>query len=655
MKKVLILLFTFLVSHSFGQTPISGVVNNYASATVFNSSNQSITVDTASSFFVGDKVLIIQMQGATIDETQSGDFGTILGYGNAGNYEIQRICRKEGNTIYFHNGFLNTYDVSGSLQLVKIPEYNGAYLTSSVTGKPWNGKTGGVIALKVNGTLDMSSSSIDAIGIGFRGGEALPSGQNCLPLSLGTYYTDKNSGDDRAMKGEGIAKYIATKECSRGPLANGGGGGNNHNGGGSGGSNYGIGGAGGQRVKTSPFTCGSVVGLDSKSLAMGYSMGKIFMGGGGGAGHGNNAGIAGEEGQHGGGIVLLICDTIRARASTIAVNGNSNAVNPESEGAGGGGAGGTILCQFNHFISDFAQPINIGLTAFGNRGGSVDNIGTSNCSGPGGGGGGGFVGVSLSALPSQITQMVQGAPSGSIASSSQSGCSVGDKNGAKDGTAGKIEYNYVINDNSTVIDEHKVSATACNKYFSPSGKFIWTTSGVYKDSTLNVAGCDSLLEIDLTIVPVDTSVVIEELTLISNAIGANYQWIDCDTKQEIGGANQSQFSPTYNGNFALVVGTNGCTDTSSCYTISTVGIEKSQFAKNVSVFPNPSNGTFNIKLPHSLINWEIHVTDLSGKIVYTNSITNTSKTTFTLNKTGYFILEVKSENDIFRTPILMQD
>ena len=638
-----------LVFVSKAQTPISGIVNSYASVTQFTAANQSVTLASSVNYSVGDLVLIIQMQGATIDETLSNDFGTILDYGNAGNYEVQRICRKNGNSFFFSNPFINDYNANEGLQVVKIPEYNDANLTANVTGSAWNGSTGGIIALKVNGVLNLDTFSIDASGIGFRGGEALPSGGGCLPISWNIQYSDKNSGDDRALKGEGIAEYIPTKECSRGPQANGGGGGNNHNGGGAGGSNYGIGGAGGQRVKPSALTCGSVVGLDSKPLVLGYSSKKLFTGGGGGAGHGNNLGLDGESGLPGGGIVIVICDTIKSNGGAILAQGLTGLINSESEGGGGGGAGGTIIC----LASSFSSPINV--DASGGKGTKVDNIGSGNCSGPGGGGGGGFIGTNAPASSSNLIATVKGGASGSIATFTQPGCSIGKTNGAKSGTNGKIEFGFLLNDNSSEAGEFKVTETACNKYFSPSGKYLWTTTGIYKDTAMNVAGCDSLLEINLTIVPVDTSVVIEQLTLISNAIGANYQWIDCDTKQEIVGANQSQFSPTYNGNFALVVGTNGCTDTSGCHTISTVGIEESQFSKHVSVFPNPSNGVFNIELPCSIAKWDIQVTDLSGKLVYFNSVINSSNTSFELDKSGYFIIEIIGENEIFRTSILKRD
>ena len=41
--------------------------------------------------------------------------------------------------------------------------------------------------------------------------------------------------------------------------------------------------------------------------------------------------------------------------------------------------------------------------------------------------------------------------------------------------------------------------SACDSYLSPSGKHVYTTSGIYVDTLTNQWGCDSLLTIDLTI------------------------------------------------------------------------------------------------------------------------------------------------------------
>ncbi|HEX5112921.1 MAG TPA: T9SS type A sorting domain-containing protein [Saprospiraceae bacterium] len=44
-----------------------------------------------------------------------------------------------------------------------------------------------------------------------------------------------------------------------------------------------------------------------------------------------------------------------------------------------------------------------------------------------------------------------------------------------------------------------IDVSGCEVYTSPSGNHIWNTSGTYQDTIINIAGCDSILTINLTI------------------------------------------------------------------------------------------------------------------------------------------------------------
>ena len=98
---------------------------------------------------------------------------------------------------------------------------------------------------------------------------------------------------------------------------------------------------------------------------------------------------------------------------------------------------------------------------------------------------------------------------------------------------------------------------------------------------------------------------------------SSYYWYDCDKDSivEKGKANNPHFYPTYKGNFAVVVFTGPCPDTSACYSMQDVGLEEN-LSMNLSVYPNPSRDKVCIE---GRIDgkWKVVIINSSGKVVMT--------------------------------------
>ncbi|MCX8079806.1 MAG: hypothetical protein N3F09_01060 [Bacteroidia bacterium] len=92
---------------------IRGTVNAYA--TVTNICGRGIYVNSASGFNVGDKVLLIQMQGVSINTTNTSSFGDITAINNAGKYEFLTVSSIRGNTVFTTSNPQYTYNM-GPLQ-----------------------------------------------------------------------------------------------------------------------------------------------------------------------------------------------------------------------------------------------------------------------------------------------------------------------------------------------------------------------------------------------------------------------------------------------------------------------------------------------------------------------------------------------------------
>jgi hypothetical protein len=459
MRTSLLLLLCFVLKQSFAQN-ISGVVNEYRKVLWADSAKGAVKLSNVSGFgsYVGRKVMLVQMKGAVIDQSNGATFGDVSDIASAGYYEIGTICGFLQDTLILERKLNNFYDVTGFVQCVIFPDISGnATVTDTLKAQPWDSVsgTGGIIALDVPGTLTLNKP-IDASGAGFRGGIYQAFTVSCtFTLGVTSYYypNTATNNSNGGPKGEGIAAFVTARECGRGKQANGGGGGNNHNSGGGGGSNYGAGGKGGNRTGG---TCSSnTPGLGGFALSgYGYAtspgtQNRIFMGGGGGCGQDNNT--TGTPGGHGGGIVYIKADRMEGGSATAAnnkimANGTKSyrfitafgfaSNDAGSDGAGGGGAGGTILLHVNSYAGN-----SIAAEATGGAGSGTESFGQNQCSGPGGGGGGGVVWFKQASLPAGITSSATGGSNG--VTSGTASCP-NSANTATAGGAGATLFNFAL-------------------------------------------------------------------------------------------------------------------------------------------------------------------------------------------------------------------
>lgn len=401
---------------------IGGIVNTYTAVT--NMTANSVTVTSAVGFSVGDRVLLIQMKGATINQTNTASFGQITALGSAGNFEFTNIASITGNTITFVANLCKPFVVAGKVQLIRVPVYNQATINAVVTSSPWNGSTGGVVAIEATTSLTLNNI-IDVSGKGFTGGAITTGWFMCNDPNFAS------AGTNAGKKGEGIALAPLNLDGNRAPLANGGGGSNSGNPGAGGGSNGGIGGRGGNQFSGS---CPVNTAFGMGGYGLNYATYRAFLGGGGGGGYKDN-GLNATNGSNGGGIVFVVTPTLIGNNQQINASGLNVIGNTDSEGAGGGGAGGCVYLLAQNVTS------NITVNVAGGNGGNIfSTMWSSACHGPGGGGGGGAIVFQQAALPANITTNLSGGNPGSILHTGPA-CA-GTNFGAQAGAVGILINNY---------------------------------------------------------------------------------------------------------------------------------------------------------------------------------------------------------------------
>lgn len=167
---------------------------------------------------------------------------------------------------------------------------------------------------------------------------------------------------------------------------------------------------------------------------------------------------------------------------------------------------------------------------------------------------------------------------------------------------------------------NSATVTSCNSY-NWNGN-IYTNTGVYSQVLSTSNGCDSTVTLNLTITNSPSAVVtsLDGITLNANVVpNATYQWIYCSDLTPVTNQTQSQFIPQINGLYAVVITNNCGSDTSECATVNTIGFNELQW-NNVQIFPNPSNGIFNLELNSSINSPLFFVTDLQGRILLTEEL-----------------------------------
>jgi len=195
-----------------GQTNLSGIVNSYTQVVSVDSCENYVVVSGVSGFAVGDEVMLMQMQGAVIDTTNTLSFGNLTSVNSSGLFEINTISSIDGYRVHFQKKLTYKFDITSGVQLIRVAKVIGDAITQSkVTSMPWNGTVGGVVAVDVSGTLTLQND-IDVSGQGFRGGDTSMREQ-ISDLMAYKYPIVSGYG---GVKGEGIAKYSQDAGAGRG-------------------------------------------------------------------------------------------------------------------------------------------------------------------------------------------------------------------------------------------------------------------------------------------------------------------------------------------------------------------------------------------------------------------------------------------------------
>ncbi len=116
------------------------------------------------------------------------------------------------------------------------------------------------------------------------------------------------------------------------------------------------------------------------------------------------------------------------------------------------------------------------------------------------------------------------------------------------------------------------------------------------------------------------------------------QWLANGTP--ISGATFHQFTDTANGCYSVLVTDNhGCTGISDTICFST-GINNIMMNDEISIFPNPTNGSFTIALGSRNDAAEIRITDVVGQVIVQTIVTTTINIDFSNKPAGVYFIQL---------------
>lgn len=186
----------------------------------------------------------------------------------------------------------------------------------------------------------------------------------------------------------------------------------------------------------------------------------------------------------------------------------------------------------------------------------------------------------------------------------------------------------------------------------------YDSAGIYSFVFTAANGCDSTIVINLSFAdPIDVSVTVSRATITATANDPKflYQWIDCGN----GGAvieneTEATFTAQSNGSYAVIVRNGECADTSECILISNLGLSSVNATANLlSVFPNPASGVVTLQPLHSQGQW-VEVISPLGQSVYKQYIETNQSIDLSAYANGIYTIRIATETQTQVIKLLKQ-
>ncbi|MEZ4938075.1 MAG: T9SS type A sorting domain-containing protein [Crocinitomicaceae bacterium] len=195
--------------------------------------------------------------------------------------------------------------------------------------------------------------------------------------------------------------------------------------------------------------------------------------------------------------------------------------------------------------------------------------------------------------------------------------------------------------------------SACDSLVWIDGNTYYTDNNSATHILTNQDGCDSVVTLNLTVTTLDLNVSVNDPVLTADQSGAAYVWMNCADSIPISGANNQSFTPSSNGDYAVEITLNGCKDTSTCNTIATVSLDENGLS-DLSIFPNPTSG--NISIDFGTWNTsKVTIFSASGQEVFSMEQKGEKIIQFDFDQPkGVYLIEIRNNLEVVHKRLVKQ-
>lgn len=201
-----------------------------------------------------------------------------------------------------------------------------------------------------------------------------------------------------------------------------------------------------------------------------------------------------------------------------------------------------------------------------------------------------------------------------------------------------------------------LTQTACDSFLF--NNVFYNQTGTYLATLANQNGCDSLVTLNLTIHPSPVATITQNGSLLTSSLGDSYQWIDCSNNAAITGATSRNYAVANTGSYAVIVTSNGCTDTSVCLSVqgSGTGIGTIGTDNEIRLYPNPAHGLVYLQMQRPLKNATIRLINIVGQVLQEQKDITDKQHTINLSQqaAGIYFIELIENKQTLRLKLVKE-